>query len=187
MCRILLISIVLALLVPVTVVSAQESAEQVRPRQIKDNSNHLIRKHRKDLSFDASSTWSGWPASRAFDGDRETSWFSASKDAAALETDPWIEVTFPEDIAVRRVTVWGNREPRWLTGYSVTVARIEFRDGDGKILCNQRARGSGESFDYDFDLGGTLENVRRIRLVSLSDQGDENPDSDIAIGEFEIE
>src|SRR6185503_20807791 len=71
----------------------------------KENQNSLVAEYRDKLQFSASSEWTGWPASRAFDGDAKTSWFTQGGDSAAHKTTPWIMVAFPADVPVRRVTI----------------------------------------------------------------------------------
>src|SRR5438067_13612672 len=98
----------LALAVPVAAAPVPKDA--YRPG--KENSNALVKKYRADLTIDASSEWQNWPAANAFDGEPTTSWYSNSGDAPMNNTTPWVRVTFPDDVLVRRVTVLGNRDPQ---------------------------------------------------------------------------
>src|SRR5205807_3265355 len=97
-----------------------------------DNKNSLVKEHFKDLKLSASSFWPGWPVENAFDDNIETSWFTAQDDAVAQGTKPWIEVTFPRDVTVRRVTILGNRDPAWLKGYTILSGKVELLDKDSK-------------------------------------------------------
>jgi hypothetical protein len=151
------------------------------------NSNALIKEYRKDLVATASSTFGGWPTGNALDGKLETSWFSASNDAAAKGTKPWFQVQFPTDQVVRRVTILGNRDPAWLNGYSILGGLLELLDKDRKVLKADEAVGKGEFHDFDFVFRKPIRGVRFIRFTSLKDQGDQNPFGDIAIGEFQVE
>ena len=152
-----------------------------------DNSNALIRKHRDELKLSASSTWPGWPVENAFDDDPQSSWFSAGNDTAAHGKSPWVEVTFPVDVAVRRVTVLGNRDPQWPKGYTILAGSIELRDKDGKRLAFDENDGKGTFSDFDFKFAKAIGGVRSIRFTALGDQGKRNPHDDVAIGEFQVE
>ncbi|HEY3451394.1 MAG TPA: discoidin domain-containing protein [Myxococcales bacterium] len=136
------------------------------------------------LKVAASTLYEGWPAEKAVDGDPKTSWFSASGDAAALKTKPWLEVTFPEDVTVQHVMALGNREPHWLVNYSIVVARIELYDAQGKQLASQGNETAVPTFDIEFHFKAPVRKVRRLRFLSQADQGDRNPYRDIAVAEL---
>jgi hypothetical protein len=157
------------------------------PRITTDNKNGLIREHRKKLTLTASSTWGGWPADHAFDGKLETSWFSAKDDSAAKGKKPWLQVTFPTDVTVRRVTILGNRDPAWLNGYTILAGSLELLDKDNKRLKYEDNEGTGNFRDFDFTFDVPVTRVRSIRFTSLGDQGDQNPYGDIAIAEFQVD
>ena len=57
---------------------------------------------------------------------------AACLDAVAHGAKPWLQVTFPEDITVKRVTILGNRDPQWLLGYTILAGTIELLDAKGK-------------------------------------------------------
>jgi hypothetical protein len=172
---------VLALAV-VAPVSADDSDKKPKPNQ-----NSLVAEYKDKLKLSASTFWPGWPTGHAFDGDPKTSWFSESGDAAALNKQPWLKVEFPDDVTVRRVTILGNREPSWPTGYTIGVGKIELLDKDGKKLLVQANECGENHLDIDFPLLKPVAGVRAIRFVSLADEGDKNPYSDIALGEFQAE
>ena len=46
-------------------------------------------------------------------------------------TKPFLQVTFPEDVTVKRVTILGNRDPKWLKGYTILAGTIELFDAAG--------------------------------------------------------
>lgn len=165
--------------------TAQEPAEKRLAREA--NSNSLIREHRKAIVLSNSSSWSGWPADRAFDENPKTSWFTARGDAAALGTKPWIAAEFPADVTVKRITLLSNREPPWENGYTILVGRLELLDGDGVALFSRDDELGGERADMDVRLKAPLAKVRKIRFTSLRDEGDQNPYDDIAIGEILVE
>jgi hypothetical protein len=171
---------------------AQEPPEPSKPikpipRVVTTNKNRLVKKHHKKLKMTASTFWPGWEAEKAFDGNVETSWFTARGDAQALGTSPWIMVTFPEDVTVARATILGNREPAWFDGYTILKGLIEFLDADGKLLWADENTGVGNRRDFEFKPRKPVAKVRSIRFVSLLDQGDQNPYDDIAIAELLVE
>jgi hypothetical protein len=167
------------------------SAEDLKaanvPQITTDNKNTLVRKYPGKLLLRASSVWEGWPEALAFDDNPHSSWFTAKGDAVAHGTRPWIQVTFPEDVTVRRVTILGNRDPRWLKGYTILAGTIELFDAGGKRLAFNENDGSGKAYDYDWKLKAPVAKVRTVRFNALGDQGKQNPHDDIAIGEFQIE
>jgi hypothetical protein len=149
--------------------------------------NTLVLKYPGKLLLSASSIWEGWPEALAFDGNPHSSWFTAKGDAVAHRTKPWIQVTFPEDVTVQRVTILGNRDPRWLSGYTILAGTIELLDARGKRLAFNENDGRGKAYDYDWKLKAPVAQVRTVRFNALGDQGKQNPYDDIAIGEFQIE
>jgi hypothetical protein len=156
-------------------------------KEPKANQNSLVKEYKDKLKLSASTFWPGWPASSAFDGDPKTSWFSAKDDAAAFNKMPWVRVEFPDDVTIRRVTILGNREVAWPTGYTIGVGNIELLDKDGKKLLVQANECGENHLDIDFPLLKPVTGVRAIKFVSLADEGDKNPYSDIALGEFQVE
>jgi hypothetical protein len=174
------------LLVGAIAIAASAGAEAPKEKA-KQNSNALIIAHRKKLKLSASSSYPNFRLDRLIDGKAETSWFSANNDSVAQGGTPYVEITFPEDVKVNRVTVLGNREPDHLEGYSVLSGRIEFRDKEGKKLWTAKAKGAGDKFDFDFRPKEAVEKVRSIRFTSLEDQGDQNGSGDVALAEVLIE
>jgi hypothetical protein len=157
------------------------------PEITTDNKNTLIMKYPGKLLLSASSIWDGWPEALAFDGNPHSSWFTAKGDAVAHGTKPWIQVTFPEDVTVKRVTILGNRDPRWLQGFTVLAGTIELFDAGGKRLDFNENDGRGKAYDYDWKLKAPVSKVRTVRFNPLGDQGKQNRYDDIAIGEFQVE
>jgi len=164
---------------------AQPGAKET-PAKV-ENKNTLIKQHKDKLDLSASTFYQGWPVERAFDGDAATSWFSATNDAVAKGAKPWVQVTFPEDVTVNRVTILGNREPPWQIGYSILAGSVELRDKEGKRLHYEEGDATGDVKDFEFKLKKPLTGVRSIRFTALGDEGDKNPFFDIAIGEFQVE
>ena len=163
-------------------------AQQEKPAPVKtNNKNTLIEKYKNQLKLKASSFWSGWPVTSAFDGNALSSWFSARGDSAAHRTNPWVEVTFPEDVTVKRITILGNREAPWLKGYTIVGGKIEVFDQSGKTLYKSTEDGIGPASDYDIRPRAAITRVRTIRFTALGDQGKQNIHEDVAIGEFQVE
>jgi hypothetical protein len=157
------------------------------PHVTTDNKSGLIRTYRKDLKLSASSTWGGWPPENAVDDDIKTSWFSGKDDAAAKGKTPWLQVDFPEDVPVRRVTILGNRDPAWLVGFTILSGRVTLFDAKGKVLKTVENNGTGNFRDFDFKLSPAIEGVRAVRFTSLKDQGDQTVFGDIAIADIQVE
>lgn len=152
-----------------------------------DNGNKLIQTHRPNLTMTASSVWPGWPADKVTDDQIETSWFSARDDAAALKKTPWVQANFPVDVAVRRVTILGNREPAWLIGFTILSGRVTLYDKDDREITKVQNDGTGNFRDFDFKFDPPIEGVRGVRFTSLKDQGDQTVYKDIAIAELQVE
>jgi hypothetical protein len=176
--------IVPSLLAALSLISASADDTDKNP---KPNQNSLIAEYKDKLELSASTFWPGWPASSAFDGDTKTSWFSAGGDAAAFKKSPWVQVKFPDEVKVRRVTILGNREVLWPTGYTINVGKLELYDKEGKLLHSQENECSDNKLDIDFPLTKPVSGVRSVRFVSVKDEGDQNPYDDIALGEFQVE
>lgn len=135
----------------------------------------------------ASSSWSGWAATKAMDGDLSTSWFSARSDSAAHGKEPWIQLSYDQDRTVHSVTISGNREERWSTGYSIILGKLEVRDKDGNLLKSELNENYGAARDLKFDFKNPVNGVRTIRFISVRDQGKDNPHGDIAIAEIDVQ
>ncbi len=174
---------------PARVVAVRPAADDAKelPKVVTDNKNTLIKAHREKLKVTASSFYPGWEPEKVIDDTVETSWFSASGDAAAKGKKPWVTITFPEDVKVTRVTIVGNREPSWFEGYTILTGMVEFLDADGKQLWVEENEGVGNRRDFEFKPKKPVAKVRAVKFTSLKDQGDQNPYDDIAIAEFTIE
>ncbi len=160
---------------------------ELKKDEAAENKNTLIEKHRDKLSVTASTSYQGYGPEKLIDGVKESSWFSATGDAAAQGKKPWVLVTFPEDVTVRRLTVLGNRDVTYPTGYSVLTGLAEFLDADGKVLWKEEADGAGNAHDFEFKPKELIAKVRSVRFTSLKDEGDINGSQDIALGEIQIE
>lgn len=175
------IAVCLAGLPPVAGVSGEDETK------LTDNTNALVKECQDKLKFSCSSFWPTWGPERAFDGNPLKSWFTARGDAAALGKKPWIAVEFPQAITVRRVTILANREPPWQVGYTILVARLDLLDKDGNVLFSREDEVGGERLNMDVRPRMPIPGVHQIRFTSISDEGDQNPYDDVAIGEVLVE
>ena len=148
------------------------------------NSNSLIKANLARVSLECSSEYPGWRAERILDGNAETSWFSMTGDSAVHLRRPWIQVNFDEGVAVKHITLLGNREPRFPTGYSVLCGRLDVLGTNGMVLHSEIGESTGVLHDIDFCLKSPIAKVRAIRFTSLRDQGNDNAYGDVAIAEF---
>jgi hypothetical protein len=139
------------------------------PKDSSPNGNALVNTHKDRLTFARSSDWQGWPPEKAFDGKPDTSWFSATGDTPTGDKLPWVAVTFPQDVAVRRVTVLGNREPSSPNGYTAQVGRLELLDKDGRTVIRAEREGKGDRSDFDFVLSEPFGRVRTVRFTAVKD------------------
>lgn len=167
--------------------TAELPAQSTTTSRQLENQNQVLAQLSVKPKYSASSFWTSYKPDRAFDQDEETSWFSGRNDAAAFNKTPWVEIEFPQDMLVSRVTVIGNREPSWSLGYSVLCARVELYDKRGKLLARQMDDATGKQYDFDFKLVNRVGKVRKVRFVTLVDQGDQNSDRCIAVGEILVD
>lgn len=132
------------------------------PRTVRQNSNELVRRFVGQLRVSASSQWTDWPAGKLVDGEEQTSWFAQQHDQQPV----WIELAFPEDTAVRRVTLLGNREPQYPQGYTVYAGTLQLRDANGRVLASAKLTGVGPRSDFEWEpKGGSLAGVRTLRFT----------------------
>ena len=151
------------------------------------NGNALVKTHKDRLTFSRSSDWQGWPPDKAFDGNPDTSWFSATGDTPTADKLPWVAVTFPQDVAVRRVTVLGNRESSSPSGYSVLVGRLELLDKDGRAVIRAEREAKGDRSDFDFVLSEPFGRVRTVRFTAVKDDTSEGRSQTRCVGVAEIQ
>jgi hypothetical protein len=152
-----------------------------------NNRNTLVQRFRTQLRLTASSTWRGWPPENATDDNIKTSWFSGQDDSAAKGKRPWLQVNFPTDVPVERVTILGNRDPEWLIGFTILAGSVTLYDGDGRVLKQVQNNGTGNYRDFDFRFSPAVKGVRGVRFTSLLDQGNDTEFGDIAIAEIQVE
>lgn len=165
------------------VVYAAPVPKTTKPTVGEKNTNDLVTKYKDKLTLNASSQWDSWPVGHAFDGNEQTSWYSSGGDAPQNGKTPTITATFPEDVRVKRVTVLGNRDPQYPTGYFVLEGKIELLDKDDKVISTHELKGEGEKHDFDLILK-KLTTVRAVRFTMTKDEGQS---SCVGLGEFQIE
>ena len=98
-----------------------------------------------------------------------------------------MQVTFPTDVAVSRVTILGNRDPNFPKGYSIMAGKVEFFDAAGKQIAHWEKEGTGPAYDYNLKLDRPLSDVRSIRFTVLGDQDRQSGFGCVAISEFQVE
>ncbi len=161
-----------------------EAPGRVAPRpgeKVEPNGNALVTKHQTKLKATASTQWQNWPVTHLFDGKELTSWYSNTPDNTFEKVYPWVTVTFPEDVSVKRVTILGNRDPEYPSGYTVTEGTLELLDANGKVISTHAVIDAGEKFDFDLRLAKPAI-VRAIRFtMTKSQQGH------CGLGEFQVE
>src|SRR5262245_54406421 len=150
------------------------------------NKNTLITKHKNKIKLSASSVYSGWPLEKLIDGDTGTSWFSNSNDSVAKGTVPWVEVEFPEDVDVARVTILGNREASYPKGYAILTGKFELFDKNGVRIEEAEGKGVGEHNDFEFTGKKLITGVRKVRFTSIKDEGDRNGSGWVGLDEIQI-
>lgn len=146
------------------------------------NSNALIRKHWRGVTATASTAWTSWPAAHAIDGNEETSWFSQGQ---RPNSPHWIRVEFPEPERVSRVTVLGNRDPKW-PGYFIEGGKVELQDAKGTILASEELKPIGSKHDFDLRLPAPVAGVTAVRF-SVTAREPRNVGHEAAVGEILVE
>ena len=112
----------------------------------------------------AASTGGG---ANAIDGDRLTSWFTSSGDAANQGQTPFVEVTLPDVRDVVQVGVVGNRAVP--DGRDVFEGRFELFDSGGGLLFDSGAVAL-LGVEGDVRVPAEVDGVRRARFTSTDDE-----------------
>ncbi len=116
---------------------------------------------------EASSAGNGFPADRAIDGNVDTSWFTASGDAANNRTTPFLRVTLPVDGDVAQLRIFGNRQ--FANGFDFFSGRFRAFDGGGSEIFNSGTVAFPPP-DRDVSVGLDLDGVRSVLFEALSDE-----------------
>lgn len=133
------------------------------------NTNSLLRDNAGKFKAEASTEYNSvWGVNNLFDNNMDTPWYSAEGDAPMSGKEPWVRVTFNHAVNIRRVTVLGNRDPEYPTGYKVLAGTFELLDSDSNVILKKDIAATGEKFDFDWIIG-FRENVRAIRFTATKD------------------
>ncbi len=164
-------------------VSAPVPKKPLKPEHGEKNTNALVTKHKEKIAMTASSDWGGqWPVGNLIDGDEKTSWYSKDPDTTATgKNNPVVTLTFPDDVSVKRVTVLGNRDPQYPTGYFVTEGTVELLDKDDKVVATHALKAAGDKNDFDLK----LDKFATARAVRFTMTKSEN--GYCGLGEFMVE
>ncbi len=161
-----------------------EMPGRVAPRpgeKLDPNTNAVITKHKAKLNATASTQWQNWPVTHLLDGKEATSWYSNTPDNTFEKVYPWVMVAFPEDVSVKRVTILGNRDPEYPSGYTVTEGTLELLDANGKVISTHAVIDAGEKFDFDLRLDKPTT-VRAVRFTMTK-----SVNGSCGLGEFQVE
>ena len=91
------------------------------------------------------------------------------------------EADHPADVGVKRVTILGNRDPAYATGYTVSEGKVELLDANDTVIATHDLSGAGDKFDFDLRLEKPTT-VRAVRFtMTKSEQGH------CGLGEFQVE
>ncbi|HXG48854.1 MAG TPA: carboxypeptidase regulatory-like domain-containing protein, partial [Methylomirabilota bacterium] len=115
----------------------------------------------------ASSFFPGWPPSRAIDDNLNTSWFTASGDAANRGTTPFLEVLLSQPAEVTQINIRGNRESA--TGFDFFRARIDVFGAGSGVLHSETVDLPAPVRDLDLDIPDQV-GVQRVRFTGLADE-----------------
>jgi hypothetical protein len=155
------------------------------PGELPANSNAVLARYPPArLKATASSQWGGgsWPAANAFDRVLTNAWYSSSSDSPRSGKFPWVMVTLPEDVTVRRVTVLGTRDASYQLGYRALAGRIELLDAGGRVLATAEPDPVGAKRDFDFIPLRPVGGVRAVRFTATAAEG-----SSVAVTEVQVE
>lgn len=143
----------------------------------------LVGRYRGRTKIDASSEWPDrkWSVDSAFDGMDHTSWFS-SEWPKGEPPNPWLRVTFPENVTVTKVTVRGNREPNWQRGYTVLAGKLELLDASGTVVYSANGSGAINAPDYTFAVPKVSARAVRFTVTKA-----EVSLTQVAVGEMIVE
>ncbi|MCU0706155.1 MAG: discoidin domain-containing protein [Fimbriiglobus sp.] len=161
--RKLLCGLVAAGLMAAAGTSAPVPKAAPKPTHGEKNTNALVTQHKEKMEAKATSDWAPqWPVEHLFDGKDETSWYSKAPDSTLTDQKPAVTVTFPDDVRVKRVTILGNRDPQYPTGYFVSEGTVELLDDKGKVISSHEMKSAGDKHDFDLKLDRfvTLRGVR---------------------------
>jgi WD40 repeat protein len=166
--------------------TAEWRASQARPPKpispaLSSNSNELIRRFRAELTFSTSA--GSYSPAQAVDGDPVTSWQSGWRDSVGRGGHPWLQVNFPQEVTIARVSILGPRD------HDAAILRgtIELLDRRGELVASRKGESKPPSHDFDLLFNPPVAGVERVRWSSDSDQGADHVFGHVAIAEVLIE
>ncbi|MCI0344994.1 MAG: thrombospondin type 3 repeat-containing protein, partial [Chloroflexi bacterium] len=115
----------------------------------------------------ASSAASGFPATRAIDGNLQTSWFTRVGDAVNRGGSPFLELVFPADQRVAQIRLFGNR--RNPNGFAFLAGTFTAFDSMGFLIFDSGER-TIVAPPGDLAVPLDLDGVRRVRFTATADQ-----------------
>lgn len=180
----------LSLLVGFVVFSRSPGSPVPKPKDLpteqRPNQNQVLKKQAGPIQIDTSSTWTGYPAQNLIDGKLETGWYSENGDCKAKEREPAVTLTLSDVSPVQRVTVYGNRDPQFPTGYGVLEGQLLLLDAEGRVVMRITREARGEKKDFDFLLAEPCPKVKVIKFRVLKDESQSNPNGVACVALSEI-
>jgi hypothetical protein len=140
------------------------------PKATDKNTNAVMKAQKATGTFSASSTWDNWPIDNLFDENEDTSWYSQNGDSPGTGQATWVQVTFANDVSIRRMTILGNRDPQYKNSYLVFEGKFQLLDAADKVIETKELKGSDEKYDFDWILKSKTK-VRSIKFIATKDQG----------------
>ena len=120
------------------------------------------------MQVTASSFSSAFPPTRVIDGNLQTSWRTATGDAANLGQAPFIEIVLPSDTGVAQIRLLGNRDVP--NGLDILAGIVQAFDAQGVERFT-----SGTVLlpapDRDLVLPVDQDGIRRVRFTVTADEG----------------
>ncbi|WP_157817600.1 choice-of-anchor K domain-containing protein [Candidatus Thiodictyon syntrophicum] len=127
----------------------------------------------------ASSAYGGYPTTRAIDGSKNTSWFTAVGDAANKGRTPFYEIELPESAVVRELRMSGNRQ--YANGYDFKAGIFDLIDAGGRTLWSSGVvLLPAPERDLTLPIGDT-SGVRRIRFTATDDENTHSGFSELEV------
>ena len=109
-----------------------------------------------------------YKADRVIDGNLNTSWFTASGDAAHLGATPYLDVIFPWEGTVTEIRMFGNRQSA--NGFDFFEGVFELFDAGGNVLYDSGVV-SFPAPDRDVVVSiPEVSGVRRVRFTGTDDE-----------------
>jgi parallel beta-helix repeat protein len=118
------------------------------------------------LTLNVSSSFPGFPPTRAVDDNLNTSWFSASGNTCPGNC-PFFEIIFPQDVTVSRLQMFGNRE--FANGFDFFAGRFEMFDAISNLLFDSGVVNLPAP-NRDITLSTNVAKVRRVRFTATSNE-----------------